>query len=220
MGWVLQAGHYGEHVGRADFTFDRQAHVLHLQRYTMTDVDTTLPYAEDVGQKAHVLERTFTADAHTPVVLARESIDQADMPQLVARAVRDRWAVDALFIGRDVFWTGLPSGPITLQRLFDSVPVQREPSGTPGFTSLHTTTMTGAELLELKQRSFSGYATLLPDNLVPTRTYRVAVDKRAIEHTAMVAGGFTFPNRARFAGEIIDVLEAYARARTARGLPL
>ena len=58
------------------------------------------------------------------------------MPKLVMRAARDRWAVDALFVGKDVFWTGLPSGSLTLQRLFDAVPVQREPSGTPGFTSL------------------------------------------------------------------------------------
>jgi hypothetical protein len=99
--------------------------------------------------------------------------------------------------------------------------VQREPSGTPGFTSLHIVTMTGAELLDLKQRSFSGYATLLPDTVVPDRTYRLALDKRALEHPNMiVGGGFTFPPHARFGGEIIDVLEAYARTRTAAGRPL
>src|SRR5436309_622798 len=84
---------------------------------------------------------SFTPDAHAPIAIARESIDHDDMPKLVMNAARDRWAVDALFIGKDVFWTGLPSGPITLQRLFDAVPVQREPSGTPGFTSLWIVTM-------------------------------------------------------------------------------
>ncbi len=220
MGWVFQAGHYGEHVGRADFVFDKSTHALHLQRYLMTDVDERLPYADDVGRTAHTLERTFTPDAHSPIAIARESIDQADMPKLVMRAVRDRWAVDALFIGKDVFWTGLPSGPITLQRVFDAVPVQREPSGTPGFTSLAIVTMTGAELLDLKTRSFSGYATLLPDALTPARSYRLALDKRALEHPAMVGGGLTWPRPARFAGELIDVLEAYAHARTSRGLTL
>jgi 5'-nucleotidase / UDP-sugar diphosphatase len=220
MGWVFQAGHYGEHVGRADFTFDRKTHALHLERYLMRDVDTSLPYAEDVGRLAHSLERAFTPDAHSPIAIAREPIDKDDMPNLVMRAARDRWAVDALFIGRDVFWTGLPSGPITLQRMFDAVPVQREPSGTPGFTSLHIVTMTGAELLDLKQRSFSGYAMLLPDALSTQRTYRLALDKRALEHPGMVGGGLSFPSHARYAGEIIDVLDAYAHVRTARGLPL
>ncbi len=221
LGWVFQAGHYGEHIGRADFTFDRASHVLKLQRYTMTDVDARLPYADDVGHTAHAVIRAFAPEANVPIAIARESIDQADMPKLVMRAAHDRWAVDALFIGKDVFWTGLPSGPITLQRMFDAVPVQREPSGTPGFTSLSIVTMTGADLYDLKVRAFSGYAMLLPDALSPTRVYRVAVDKRALEHPAMVAGGApAFGTSARFGGEIIDVLEAYARARTARGLPL
>ncbi|HEX4513984.1 MAG TPA: hypothetical protein VH054_10620 [Polyangiaceae bacterium] len=219
MGWIFQAGHYGEHLGRADFTFDRQARALHLQRYTMTDVDVRTPYAEDVGQKAHALEHAFTPDAHAPIAIARESIDHDDMPKLVMSAVRDRWAVDALFIGKDVFWTGLPSGSLTLQRIFDAVPVQREPSGTPGFTSLWIATMTGAELLELKQKAFSGYATLVPDAIAASKHYRVALDKRALEHPNMVVGGgFGFEGQARFGGEIIDVLEAYAHARTARGL--
>ncbi len=219
-GWVFQAGHYGEHVGRADFVFDRQSGALRLQRYVMTDVDASLPYAEDVGRTAHALEQMFAPDASRPIAIARAPIDQADMPKLVFHAARDRWAIDALFIGKDVFWTGLPSGPVTLQRMFDAVPVQREPSGTPGFTSLHIVTMTGAELLDLKQRAFSGYATLLPDNLVMGRSYRLALDKRAFEHPPMVAGGVTFPSQARYAGEIIDVLDAYAHARTTRGLTL
>jgi 2',3'-cyclic-nucleotide 2'-phosphodiesterase (5'-nucleotidase family) len=221
MGWVFQAGHYGEHVGRADFTFDRATKTLRLQRYTMTDVNEKLPYAEDVARLAQTVERAATPDAHVPIAVARESIDHEDMPALVMRAARDRWAVDALFIGKDVFWTGLPSGAITLQRLFDAVPVQREPSGTPGFTSLWIVSMTGAELLDLKQKSFSGYATILPDALSPTRTYRVVVDKRALEHPHMVAGDFDgFGEHARFGGEIVDVLDAYAHARTARGFSL
>jgi hypothetical protein len=220
MGWVFQAGHYGEHVGRADFVFDRQTHTLRLQRYVMTDVDARLPYAEDVGRTAHALEHMFAPDAHTPIAIARASIDQADMPKLVLHAARDRWAIDALFIGKDVFWTGLPSGPITLQRMFDAVPVQREPSGTPGFTSLHIVTMTGAQLIDLKARAFSGYAMFLPDAIALDRSYRLVVDKRALEHPAMVGGGITFPTSSRYAGEIIDVLDAYAHVRTARGLTL
>jgi hypothetical protein len=221
MGWVFQAGHYGEHLGRADFMFDPKSRALHLQRYVMADVDARMPYAEDVGQKARALEHAFTPDAHAPIAIARESTDHDDMPKLVMTAARDRWAVDALFIGKDVFWTGLPSGSLTLQRLFDAVPVQREPSGTPGFTSLWIATMTGEALLDLKQKAFSGYATLVPDNVVPSKRYRVALDKRALEHPNMVAGGgFSYEGKARFGGEIIDVLEAYAHARTARGLSL
>jgi 2',3'-cyclic-nucleotide 2'-phosphodiesterase (5'-nucleotidase family) len=220
LGWVFQAGHYGEHVGRADFTFDSSSHALKLASYTMTDVDQTLPYAEDVGRTAHALVRTFAPDAFRPIAIARDSIKQVEMPDLVMRAVRDRWAADALFLGKDAFWSGLPSGPLTLQQLYDAVLVQREPSGTPGFTSLYIVTMSGADLIELRQKSFNGYATILPGTVDPARSYRVAIDKRALEHPSAVASGVTFPEKRRFGGELIDVLDAYARARTARGLTL
>ena len=220
-GWVLQAGHYGEHVGRADFTFDRATKTLHLQRYTMTDVDETLPYAEDVGRTAHALLRAFTPDAQRPIAIVGKAIEQTDMPDLVMRAARDRWAVDAVFLGKDDFWTGLGAGPLSLQRLYDSVLVQREPSGTPGFTSLSIVSMTGADLLDLRQHAYPGYATVVAEPIVPDRTYRVAIDKRALEHPLnVVAGGFAFPEKHRFGGELIDVLDAYARARTVRGLTL
>jgi 5'-nucleotidase/UDP-sugar diphosphatase len=221
MGWVLQAGHYGEHVGRADFTFDPATHALRMARYTMADIDEHTPYAEDVGRTAHALVRAFTPDAQQPIAIAQDTIQLADMPDLVMRAAHDRWAVDALFIGKDGFWSGLPQGPLTLQRLYDSVMVQREPSGTPGFTSLYIVSMTGSEIVDLRQHAYPGYATLFAQPLAPNRRYRVAVDKRALEHpTTAVAGGFDFPDEHRFGGELIDVLDAYARARTARGLTL
>jgi len=221
-GWVLQAGHFGEHVGRADFTFDRASRALKLARYTMVDVDTSLPYADDVGRVAHGLERAFATDPRAPIGVVTSPIEAGEgMVQLLARAVRDRWAVDALFVGRDVFWQGLPTGPVTLQRLFDSVPVQREPSGTPGFTSLYIVQVTGADLFALHQHSFGGYSMVAPDGVLPDRTYRLAIDKRALEHTGIVAAGVSLPSGdARFGGEIIDVLEAYARKCTARGVPL
>jgi 5'-nucleotidase/UDP-sugar diphosphatase len=221
-GWVLQAGHFGEHIGRADFTFDRASHTLKMSRYSMIDVDTSLPYADDVGRTAHALEKTFATDTRTPIAVVGAPIESGEpMVRLLARAVRDRWAVDALLVGRDVFWQGLPAGPVSLQRLFESVPVQREPSGTPGYTSLYIVPVTGADLLALRQHAFGGYSVELPEGIVADRTYRLALDKRALEHTASVVAGVSLPSdEARFGGEIIDVLEAYARKCTARGVSL
>src|SRR6185437_13029065 len=178
-----------------DFTFDPKTRLLKLARYTMTDVDETLPYAEDVGRTAHALVRAFVPESFRPIAIAQGAIKQTDMPDLVMRAVRDRWAADALFIGKDAFWSGLPSGPLTLQQLYDAVLVQREPSGTPGFTSLYIVTMSGADLLDLRQKSFNGYAAILPGTIDPARSYRVAIDKRALEHPGAVASGITFPEK-------------------------
>jgi hypothetical protein len=60
----------------------------------------------------------------------------------------------------------------------------------------------------------------MPDSIVDGRTYRIAMEKRAIEYPRMAFAGARSLPPGRFAGEIIDALEAYARARAERGLAL
>jgi hypothetical protein len=89
--------------------------------------------------------------------------------------------------------------------------------------------MTGAELAALRGRmtNVAMYALYAPRVLDPARVYRVVTEKRALERPSTAfSGGPTalspWPRResARFGGELIDALEPYARARTARGLSL
>jgi hypothetical protein len=145
------------------------------------------------------------------------------MADLVWRAVSESWGVDALIVGKDLFWDKLHAGPVTLQALYDTTLVQREPAGTSGFSSLHVIALTGAELTAARQKLRIGpvYAFYGPDALAPERTYRVAIEKRALTYPKMAfyPGVGDFP-KSRFLGEMIDALEPYARSRTARGLSL
>jgi hypothetical protein len=122
-----------------------------------------------------------------------------------------------------VFWDGLPAGPVTAQRLYDTVLVQREPSGTSGFSSLFVASVSGATLLELRSHLILGpmYAYYAPDVIDPGRTYRLAIEKRALENPGMAlyAGAPALPP-SRYAGELIDLLEAYAKDRTRSGFAL
>jgi hypothetical protein len=145
------------------------------------------------------------------------------MTDLVFHAAEERWGVDAMLLGKDVFWDGLPAGSVTAQRVYDTVLVEREPSGTSGFTSLFLAQVTGATLLRLRAHLIVGpmYAYYAPDVVDPARTYRLAIEKRALENPqmAMYAGAPALPS-ARYAGELVDLLLAYARDRTQRGLTL
>jgi hypothetical protein len=146
------------------------------------------------------------------------------MIALVGRAVASEWGADALLLGRDVFWSGLPKGPVTLQRMYDSVLVQRQPSGTSGFTSLFLVEVTGAELAALRGRMRSPlHEMLVPATIEPKRTYKLAIEKRALAYPKVVFGvdpKLSPVAEAKLGGELIDVVEAYARSRTASGQSL
>jgi hypothetical protein len=225
--WVLEAGHWAQTLGRADFAYDLEKKKLSIERYRIIHVGSALPFAEDVGDLVNEVEAHAAPDAQRAIAVVNKPIERgAPMADLVWRAVRDRWGADALLLGRDVFWGSLASGPVTLQSLFDTVLVQREPSGTSGFTSLWIVWMTGAELNALRGRIQSPMLSLYaPGALDPARVYRVVTEKRALERpgTAFIgpaAGPWPRREPARFGGELIDVLESYARARTASGLTL
>jgi 5'-nucleotidase/UDP-sugar diphosphatase len=222
--YVVQAGHWGLTLGRAEVEVDLRDHTLTIDHYAIVNVDPSLPYDESVGDLARSVEQTAAPDAHDAIAIVRSPVAQGKpMADFVFQAAAERWGVDAMLLGKEVFWDGLHVGPITAQRLYDTVLVEREPSGTSGFSSLYLVQVTGATLLSLRSHLIVGpmYAYYAPDTIEAARVYRLAIEKRALENPqmAMYAGGPPLP-QARYAGEIIDLLGAYAKDRTQRGLTL
>jgi 2',3'-cyclic-nucleotide 2'-phosphodiesterase (5'-nucleotidase family) len=220
--WIMQAGHYGRTLGRADLVVDLEKKRVSFERYEIVKVDASLPVDEDVATLADRLESEAAPDAREPLATTRRELSAGrDMMELVAHAAASEWGADALLLGRDVFWSGLPKGPVTLQRMYDSVLVQRQPSGTSGFTSLFLVDVTGAQLSALRARMQSPlHEMLVPAKLDPARTYKLAIEKRALTYPKAVFGGDPkLPSLAdaSLGGELIDVLEAYARSRAAKG---
>ncbi|MBS2020416.1 MAG: bifunctional metallophosphatase/5'-nucleotidase [Deltaproteobacteria bacterium] len=220
--WVMQAGHYGRTLGRAEIAFDPKTKRVSIERYRIIDVDASLPVSEEVDALATRLEREATPDAHDVVATLRQDLRAGhELAQLVHRAATQEWGVDASLVARDAFWASLPKGPVTLQRLYDSVMTQRQPTGTPGFTSMYTVELTGAELRSLATRMRSPLHELfLPPTLEPKKTYKLAIEKRAMAFPRAVFGVDPKLPEPTFAGELIDVLESYARARTRSGVTL
>lgn len=217
--WILQAGHFGETLGRADLLVDLENKSVSIERYRIVDVDASLPVASDVAELADRLEEGALPDARRPIGRLRAPVARGkEMAELVERAVRAEGA-DAVVVGRDLFWDGLPAGPLSLQRLYDAVLVQRQPAGTSGFSSLWAVQVTGTELARLKDRFRPGWAYhgAWPARIEPARTYRLVVDKRALVHPKVAFAEGTRLPAAEPLGEMVDVLEGWARARTARG---
>lgn len=219
---IMQAGHFARNVGRADFVVNLRDKTARIEKYRVIDVDASLPHADDVAELVDHLEHDAAPTAQTVIAHARSEIPQGrSMAALTTRAAMSAWGAHAVVIGRDLFWEGLPSGPITLQRLYDSVFVQRQPSGTQGFSSLWTVELTGAELQALRV-GFRGssYEATWPPKIDPAARYRLVLDKRALTYPHALFGPRAKLPEAKLGGEMIDLLETYARARTAAGLPI
>jgi 2',3'-cyclic-nucleotide 2'-phosphodiesterase (5'-nucleotidase family) len=219
--WVVQAGHFGKTLGRADLAFDPKDKKLSLEKYRIVEVDSSMPVDEDVAVLADRLEKETTPDAQNTIANAKSSIERKEMPSLMFRAAQDTWSADALVVGKDLFWEGLPKGAITLQRMYDSVLVQRQPAGTSGFSSIWIVEMSGVELAKYKARIRSGgmYEMFSPSRIDPKKTYKLAMDKRVYTYPRTIFGD-TKIGEGVYAGEMIDALEAYGRARTAAGKTL
>lgn len=220
--WVVQAGHYGRAIGRAEIAIDPKTKKVAIERYRIVDVDASLPVAEEVDALATRLEREWAPDAQAVVATLHKDVRAGrELAELVHRAAVSQWGADASIVGRDAFWAPLPKGPVTLQRIYDSVMTQRQPTGTPGFTSLYTIEVSGAELRTLATKMRSPlHDIFLPAAIDPKKMYKVAIEKRAMVYPRAVFGVDPRLPEGTFAGELIDVLEGYARARTKTGATL
>ena len=221
--WIMQAGHYGETIGRADLVVSKRERAVGIDHYHMTNVTSALPADDAVAKLAQKLERKYTPGLGTMIgTAAREVKPGKEMADLLYAAVASEWGADALLVGKDAFWGGLGEGPFSLQRLYDAVLVQREPTGTSGFTSLYTLELTGRELLALRASYINGplYEFYVRDGIRPEKTYRFVIEKRALTYPFLAFREATAFPKARFGGEIIDALESYARTQTKRGAPV
>ncbi len=214
--WILQAGRFGEQLGEGRIEIappEAGKRRIKFARYSLVPVTEKLPFAEDVGKVVIEMEAKYAPDLLEPIASAKEPYGQySGMPSLVWEAVKSEWHGDALLLGKDLFWKGIPEGPLTLQSLYDAVLVQREPAGTSGFSSLVSVEISGAELAQLAT-SFRGaalYTFFLPPRIDPEKTYRVFLEKRAYEHP-FFAFSKPLKTEATPRGELIDVLEPYVR---------
>ncbi|MDF2692474.1 MAG: 5-nucleotidase, partial [Labilithrix sp.] len=220
--WVLQAGHFGETLGRGDIVVKLgEPRRIALEKYKIVEVNESLPHADDVAELARTLEGATVPDAHVAIGRASAAVKQGRaVSELVWHAASTTWNLDAMVLGHDLYWAGLPKGDVTLQRLYDAVLVQRQPAGTSGFSSIWVAEVSGAQMNTLARvfRPGASYDWFGPKaKFDPAKRYRLGLDKRAASYPKVLFGPESKGLQAAFAGEMIDALEPYARSRTAKG---
>ncbi|MBX3232289.1 MAG: bifunctional metallophosphatase/5'-nucleotidase [Labilithrix sp.] len=220
--WIVQAGHFGEHVGYGDIVVSsKEPRKVELEKYRMVDVDDKLKDADKaIDDLVKKLEDAVTPDAQKPIGKTNAAIARGKgMVDVVWRAAKEQWQLDALIVGKDLFAAGLPKGDVTLQRLYDAMLVQKRPAGSTGTSSIYVQEIQGDEASSLL-RSFQprgNYEWSGLQRFDPTKKYKIGFDKRAATYPKQLFGLASKAVRATFAGELIDVVEPWVRARAAKG---
>ena len=215
---VLQAGRFAENLGRASLSYDRASKRVTFERYALVPVDAAMPVDEVVDELVKGLEAQAVPTLFEPFTHTSRELGTDELARLTFEAVRREAKADALLVGKDAFWGKLPEGPITRQALYQRVPVQKQPVATAGFTSLWMVELSAEAYRRLRTRFRRGssYAWLEAPGPSPP-IVRLALDKRLLEHPALLTRPAMTWAEARPIGELIDVLERFGVAQAARG---
>jgi len=144
---IAQAGHYAEHLGRIDLSWDGEK--LRVTRATVLPVlDTTLPSAQVLAEAEAVeveVERYLDEIIGELIVLLDFATDrECGVANLLADALRQRMDAEVgVLVAGQAFSRPLPSGPLRRSTLWDACPSPANPG---------VVTLTGAQLVELVAR--------------------------------------------------------------------
>lgn len=217
---IVHAGANAENIGRFDIEYDLQKRCIRHSAFSLIpNREGETPVDEATDREVRKILHDYQGALSEG--FTRLSADQSsgEMAMLAARAAVEILEVDAAFVGLHAVRKEWRRGNLTRQDVFDAFPVEREPAGTPGFTSLYRLQVTGEDLARVKaampESAYWGPATPEPEDV-----YTIALQKAPAFHQREYFGrwiGLSAPEPAR---ELWDVLVRFASERNADRLAL
>ncbi|MBU1546635.1 MAG: metallophosphatase, partial [Proteobacteria bacterium] len=148
---IVHAGANAENIGRFDIEYDLQKRCIRHSAFSLIpNREGETPVDEATDREVRKILHDYQGALSEG--FTRLSADQSsgEMAMLAARAAVEILEVDAAFVGLHAVRKEWRRGNLTRQDVFDAFPVEREPAGTPGFTSLYRLQVTGEDLARVK----------------------------------------------------------------------
>ncbi len=217
---IIHVGARAESVGRFDLEYDLQKKcILHSAFSLIPNREGETPVDEATDREVKKILHSHQGALYDGFTHLYADQSKEDMALLAARAAVETLEVDAAFVGLHAARKEWRRGSLTRQEVFDAFTVEREPAGTPGFTSLYRVKITGAELARVKaalpESAYWGPVTPRPEAI-----YTIALQKAPALHQREYFGrriGLSAPEPAK---ELWDVLVRFASERSADRLAL
>lgn len=214
---VLQPEFYGDGLTRVDLVWDIKNRRLVSRTPTPVNVYTTSLTATNatLQQTLQNLVTQYAPDAERALATLEAGRPYTELAALAAKAGLSVFKADAALLDPALTWvSSFPAGGVTEQMFNNLYRVERQRSGTPGFNGLYVASVSGADLLRMKQAQ-PGWVYAGPANPGANVAYKVLLHKApALNPTTYFS--WTPPlTGVAFQSETWSALDQYARSRTA-----
>ena len=179
-GFVIHPGAHGKSFAELCLVKGADNRVR-IRSYLLRKIDGALPVDARVAGRIDEILRLYGGRENEPLMTLTERMDRHAIATYLAETlvnnhVADLALVDSKMVGRD--W---PAGPVTKRDVAAAFPVERQPSGTTGFSAIYVVDISAADAARIASfhtfrwpvavkksaKNFSGSVRLaLPKNMV------------------------------------------------------
>ncbi len=188
---ILQADAYANYIGRLDLIYDLKKrrlkkHEMRLFPNRDSFLMYILPSDEEVRKNVNSMVQIWMPKDEFAYVYGTLG-DKSAVAGVVAKSIvyylKSKKGVEAqaAFVDTKTVWTDQwEKGPLTIEELAESFKVERQPAGTPGFSSFYTVEVSGIELDLFRRMSIknSRWKYSGPSEPDPLETYTLALPKK------------------------------------------
>jgi 5'-nucleotidase / UDP-sugar diphosphatase len=217
---IVHAGAFGQTLGRFDIDIDvRNKRIIDSSFQLVANRPGDMP--EDLATTRNIenILKKYGREMNETITEISRDQDKQAMALIAAHAAVTSLKTDAALINRGTVGPEWRQGRLTRQDILNSFKVERQPSGTPGQSSLYVMTVKGADLLyaaaEMADSVFLG-----PSAINPMASYTLAIQKAQAFNQRELLGRMIGLSSPEPATELWETVVAYARDRRVEGLSL
>ncbi|MFA6318364.1 MAG: metallophosphoesterase, partial [Elusimicrobiota bacterium] len=220
--FIIQAGNWAKLAGRVEVDYDLRAGTAAAVTGGLWRNDRGKVKADPAVQRAVEAEAALYApDLGKELAFVKQARDKRQIAAVAAAAARGAIKADAALVDAKTAWAVWTPGAVDLQGVYDTFKVERQPPGGPGFSSFMTAEVSGKDLALIRDKADAGrFAFSGPEAIAPGRTYTLALQKRTASAPGRWLPTGVSLKKVQQAGEVWEVLKAYAASRTAACLHL
>jgi 5'-nucleotidase / UDP-sugar diphosphatase len=172
---IVHTGSHGDSIGRLDLDYnlrDKEIHNSHFVLIPNREGET--PVDDVTDQEIKRIIQPYHEAINTAFVRINAAQSAKDMARIAAQAGVAILGCDAAFINPQSAWSERMPGWLTPQDILNIFPVEREPAGGQGSSSLYLIRGTGADMLRARA-ALPDFAYVGPENIDPAMTYTIAL---------------------------------------------
>ena len=217
---IVHSGAYAEKIGRFDLDFDLHDRRITADRFVLIDNrEEETPVHEGLDRQVQRIVAPYQEAIHADFASIGAGQSKKNMAFIAARAAVEALGADAAFVSSNSAWKEWRSGGLTQQDVLDAFPVEREPAGKPGFSSLYLIRGTGVDLLRAGA-ALADFAYWGPAAIDPAATYTIALQKPQALHQRHYFGREISLAPPDHAAELWETVVDFGRGRSAERLSL